>query len=619
MADLMHELASDLLQHRLSAFRYGCMLARIVLFADLVGWMREDIVIAECQEETTFVPSCRAVPSNLLPSSLIQKFLFLSRSAFVTALSGSVDSMSSPPGSSSEKDLEHNKAGIYVNKRQTHSHSNATPAHEIIRARQIQSSIAPFRILSKGEQWLDSKLGIETQGIDRIPEESKRPPSIWNVFLLWWGTTCHIGTVPIGVLGPAFGLPLRESIAAIVVGTWLGAMCPAFCGTLGPKLGMRSVATARYSFGFWGAKLCSVLSIIVAGGFGVVNIVIAGQLLSAVSDYTMTVSVGCIIVTVISYVVSIFGFQWAHTFLKYSWIVSFVLLLVLVGQAAPHAQVDLPGFSTGLAHAGTWLSLWAIAFSSTAGWASFSADYYCNYPASTKSWKIFLLTQFGASVPIMFATIVGAVIANAALLGAAEPWATTYSTYGLGGLIRETYHPLGWSKFCLVMLSLSVLGNNVVIFYSSGLDLQLLGDYFHAVPRFIWSFLVAVALAALSIAGKAHLSTIISNFVSMLGYWAVAFTIILLVEDKGFRRRSGYNLEAWDTPSKLPWGLAAVFSLLAGYFGGGLQGMAQVWYLGEVAKKFGPYGGDVGIFLTAAITVIVYPVTRYLELRFTGR
>lgn len=518
------------------------------------------------------------------------------------------------------QDLEENKNGtVDVFSKEVNSRGNVTPSIEVIRARQIQSGIAPFRYLSRGEQWLDRKLGIETQGIDRIPEDKKRPPSIWNVFLLWWGATCHIGTVPIGVLGPVFGLPLRESVAAIVAGTLIGAVCPAFCGTLGPKTGLRAIATSRYSFGFYGAKICSVLSIIVAGGFGVVNIVITGQILSAVSDYKMTVSVGCIIVTVISYLVSVFGFRWVHTFEKYCWILSFILLLVLVGQAVPHAQPDLPGFSTGTAHAGVWLSMFAIAISSTAGWASFAADYYCNYPASTKSWKIFLLTQFGATLPIMFSTIVGAVIANAAILGQVEPWYSTYMTYGLGGLIRETYHPLGFSKFAMVMLTFSVLGNNVVIFYSSGLALQFLGDYFHAVPRFIWSFFVAVALAALSIAGKEHLSTIISNFVSMLGYWAIAFTCILLVEDQGFRRKSGYNLEVWDTPSELPWGAAAIFSLLAGYLGGGLQGMTQVWYTGSVARNFGPYGGDVGIYLTAAITLVCYPVTRYLERRFTGR
>lgn len=108
---------------------------------------------------------------------------------------------------------------------------------EIARARTIQSTFAPLRVLRQSEVWLDSKLGIETQGIDRIPEEDKRPPSIINTFLLWWSMTMHVGTLPIGFLGPEFGLSLNQSVAAIVVGTFLGALCSAYTGTLGPRVG----------------------------------------------------------------------------------------------------------------------------------------------------------------------------------------------------------------------------------------------------------------------------------------------------------------------------------------------------------------------------------------------
>ena len=199
------------------------------------------------------------------------------------------------------------------------------------------------------------------------------------------------------------------------------------------------------------------------------------------------------------------------------------------------------------------------------------------------------------------------------------------------------YHPLGWSKFCLVLLTFSVLGNNIAISesaihlfspftiltisadYSSGLSLQLLGHYFHAVPRFVWSLLVAIVVAVLAIAGQTHLETIVNNFVSLLGYWTVSFTLVLLIEDKWFRRHEGYNLTVWDSPSKLPWGAAAVLALLAGYLAGGVTGMSQTWYIGPIAKKFGPDGGDVGIWLSATITVVVFPIARTLEKRYTGR
>lgn len=107
---------------------------------------------------------------------------------------------------------------------------------EYIRARELQQSLPILRKLRRGEEWLDEIMGIETQGIDRIKEEDKKPPSILNVFLLWWSMTLHVGTLPIGILGPEFGLSLGQSCAAIVVGTFLGAACTAYCGTLGPKV-----------------------------------------------------------------------------------------------------------------------------------------------------------------------------------------------------------------------------------------------------------------------------------------------------------------------------------------------------------------------------------------------
>lgn len=490
---------------------------------------------------------------------------------------------------------------------------------ENARARTIQRTIGPLRALRQSEIWLDSKLGIETQGIDRIPEENKRPPSIYNIVFLWCSMACHVGTLPIGLLGPAFGLSLNQSVAGIVVGIVLGALCVGYTGTLGPRLGLRQIACARYSFGFWGAKVCSILNVVIGGGYLVVNVVVCGQILSAVSDYTMTISVGCVIVAVLSYVVSLFGFAIIHTYERYAWIPATILLCVLIGQAAPHVSASVPAEVSGRALAGAFLSFLALNFSNASSWCTIASDYYCNYPASTPSSKIFGLTMLGLTLPLTFASVIGACIGNAALSVAYPPYADGYANHGFGGLIREIYHPLGWSKFCLVILTFSVMGNNIANLYSSGLCLQLLGHHFHAVPRFIWSFLFAVVVAVLAIAGKDHLSTIISNFVSLLGYWSISFTLILLVEDKVFRRHEGYNLSAWDQPRKLPWGAAAVTALLVGYLAGGLPGMSQTWYVGPIARKFSAEGGDVGIYLSAAFTLVTYPFLRMVEKQSTGR
>lgn len=304
---------------------------------------------------------------------------------------------------------------------------------------------------------------------------------------------------------------------------------------------------------------------------------------------------------------------------KYGWIACSIIFLVLIGQIAPHVQVDAPSSdgTSGLLFAGAFLTMFTLTFSSASSYCSIAADYYCNYPAILPAWKTFIITAFGGIIPTSFTVIIGACLGSVVKTGPYPPLADAYNDHQLGGLLVNALHPLPFAKFCLVLLTFSVIGNNVIIFYSSGLSLQLLGHYFHAVPRFIWSLITAIVIAVLAIAGRASLSAIISNFVSLLGYWSISWTLIILIEDQCFRRRTGYNLSAWDQPSKLPPGIAATLTLLMSYLCGGLPGMAQLWYTGPIAKLFGGSGGDVGIWMSGAITLVVYPIARTIEKRMT--
>ena len=94
------------------------------------------------------------------------------------------------------------------------------------------------------------------------------------------------------------------------------------------------------------------------------NFVVVGQILSAVSDYTMSIAVGIVIIAIISYILSVFGYALIHTFEKYSWIGTFILLCVLLGQVAPYVDSDIPGGdgSSGVAFAGTFLTILSITF-----------------------------------------------------------------------------------------------------------------------------------------------------------------------------------------------------------------------------------------------------------------
>lgn len=139
----------------------------------------------------------------------------------------------------SEKDLE---AGIPNGHTHDPDASADLESADVIRAREIQQHNSILGKMRQGEEWLDAKMGIETQGVDRIHEKDKKPPGLLNVFWLWWSLTCHVGTVPIGILGPEFGLSFNQSMSALVVGTVLGALCTAYTGTLGPKVNKQTVA-----------------------------------------------------------------------------------------------------------------------------------------------------------------------------------------------------------------------------------------------------------------------------------------------------------------------------------------------------------------------------------------
>ena len=58
----------------------------------------------------------------------------------------------------------------------------------------------------------------------------------------------------------------------------------------------------------------------------------------------------------------------------------------------------------------------------------------------------------------------------------------------------------------------------------------------------------------------------------------------------------GWNWENWDRQEKLPVGIAALIAFLVGW-AGAILCMAQVWYVGPIAKEVGDNGADVSCHL----------------------
>lgn len=138
-------------------------------------------------------------------------------------------------------------------------------------------------------------------------------------------------------------------------------------------------------------------------GFTVINVVVCGQLLSAVSDYKISINVG-IYRSCSGYIIHrvFVRFSAPHTFEKYFWIMTFVLLCVFLAQTRSLLNsLPSPAAETGKIPAGEFLTFLAINLSSASGWCTVVSD-YCNYPSSTPAWKLPTLTLLGISLPTIF-------------------------------------------------------------------------------------------------------------------------------------------------------------------------------------------------------------------------
>ncbi|KAF5100842.1 hypothetical protein D0Z00_001111 [Geotrichum galactomycetum] len=275
---------------------------------------------------------------------------------------------------------------------------------------------------------------------------------------------------------------------------------------------------------------------------------------------------------------------------------------------------------SGPTEAGNVLSFGATIYGYATGWTSLASDYtvYMNKRVSRP--KIYLSVLGGLNFPLILTMTLGAACATGTV--STPSFAENYEKNSIGGLffsilVDNSLH--GFGQFCVVLLALSTVSNNTPNLYSFGLSIQSLWDKFKLIPRIVWTVVAAGASLAISIPGYIYFEVIIDNFMNLIGYWLAIYSAISLSEHffykKGF---SGYNPDAYDTPSLLPVGLAAGFAFACG-IAGAILGMNQIWWQGPLAGKIGEFGGDIGSILGFSFAFVAFNLTRKFELNRFGR
>lgn len=460
---------------------------------------------------------------------------------------------------------------------------------------------------------LSQKLGIETNGIERIPEDARTDRRLWHNGEVWLAANCVMPTFGIGILGPGlFGLGLGDSLLTIVFMNLFATIFVALLSTFGPKLGLRQMVGSRYPWGWYGVKLVAILNSIACIGWSAINTIAGGQILTTVANQSISNAVGIVIIALCTLVIGFAGYKYVHVYERYSWIPTAIAFFIMLGLTAKEF-VNLP-MPTGQTEAGDVLSFAGTIWGFAIGWTSLASDYNVYMPAEAPPLRIAGWAYLGLNVPLILVEMLGAAVMT--VTTANPEWEALYESQELGGLVWASVSSVGgFGKFLMVLFMLSVIANNIINIYSLGLSMQVWGSWFRYIPRAIYAIVGTAIYIPIAIAGANSFAESLSNFMNVLGYWLAIYNVIYIEEFIIFKGCSWANYraaETWNDRKSHTIGFAA---FLAGCCGaaGAVLGMDQVWWIGPLAKPIGTYGGDIGFELSFAFAGIAYPPLRWLE------
>ncbi|KAL4991081.1 permease for cytosine/purines, uracil, thiamine, allantoin-domain-containing protein [Aspergillus falconensis] len=469
---------------------------------------------------------------------------------------------------------------------------------------------------------------LEARGIERVQEDERIPKISWllylQAFLLWMSVNLAANNITLGMLGPAvYGLSFLDSALCAVFGALLGSISSSWMATWGPISGIRTMAFGRYTMGWWPSKLIVILNLIQMIGYCLINCVVCGQILSAVSpNGSLSVAVGIVIIAVISWVIATFGIRVFHYYERFAFLPQVIVICILFGVSSSKFDLSTPSQGDTRTVIGNRISFFSLCVSAAITYTPLAADFFVYYPERTSRLKLFTLSILGLLVSFTLAFLCG--IGLASSINIHPEYAAAYNN-GQGALIVQGFSSLhAFGNFCSVIVALGLIANTIAPTYSAGVDFQILGRYAGKVPRAIWNTLGVVIYAVCALAGRSHLADIFTNFLALMGYFVAIWLAIVLEECFIFRRGgtgSGYgyyNWLVWDDPSKHPVGIAALIAFLVGW-AGAILCMAQVWYIGPLAVLVGEYGADMGNYVGFSWAAVVYPPLRHIERKRFGR
>jgi nucleobase:cation symporter-1, NCS1 family len=395
----------------------------------------------------------------------------------------------------------------------------------------------------------EGDLSIEGHGMEPIPT-SARYGSVSRVFTVWFTPNLVPAAFFLGTLAAAsfIGLGFWTSIAAIIVGNFVGSIVVGLLATMGPRTGMAQMPLARLAYGK-SIVLPGLLNWLSCIGWDGINSVFGAAAISVLTGLPFIVSL--LVIVICQGILGILGYEAIHTFEKYMAIVLgamfVVLTIAIAGQAGTGiARTDAV---SGADQIGSFILYSTIIASFVLAWALYASDYTRYLPETTSSSRVFWWTVLGLTLSAGWVEALGLLVADKATEGGAVDTINT--------ILSGT--PL--AALAMLAIGIGTVAVNAMNDYTGSLSLQAAGI---RVPRVYSAILVAVLgfgvtlwLNAGDLVGK------VENILLFLSYWIAPWAAVVLAD--WWLRRGRANVSRLVNFSGLPSGWLALAAAIIGF------------------------------------------------------
>ncbi|KAG2751148.1 cytosine-purine permease [Suillus brevipes Sb2] len=457
-----------------------------------------------------------------------------------------------------------------------------------------------------------SRYGIETHGIVPVPAEERLETRWYQLFFVWFSSCMNLLAFSTGAAGPAFfSLGVCDSIVIIVIVDLVCCLLPGFFAVFGPKLGMRAMVQARFSWGYFGAIIPTVLNVFSLEGFLILNCIIGGQTIASLSSQ-LDDTLGIVILGIVSLVITFCGYRVIHWYESIAWIPNVIAFIAMLAVGHPQLRENLSAPAPPATPANV-MSFASFLASNIIGWCPMIPDYGVYHSPDASSARIFIYTYLGFFVSNVTGQALGAAFAAAA--PSVPAWNAGFDdSSSVGGLLHSVLLPTGaFGEILTALAALSISSACAPTIYTFSNSFMAIATWFAVVPRWVYILISEGILIPVAIVGAKRFYTTFVDILNIVGYWSSVFSAIILTEHMLFRRASfsedQYPITTWASYDFLPSGIPAVVAFVCAC-GALVPFMSQAWYVGPVARQG---SGDVGVFVGFMVGAITYALARSFE------